>query len=314
MKRLTINPNGYPLNMHIHPQCTLPAGVEILPCTSGLIAWGDLHGDSIKLLYLLVSHGLMSISVEDYATLTELFSRKPEQFDKDDLITMLNIIELPRSRMHRGAKLILIGDEVCDRGNNDLFTLILLEKMNSEKLNFEILLSNHGMAFFLSRANNDTLTDIHPNQATSYLNYLKLKNKLHKSLGAKFDEFHEEIITGYQSKLRPIAYLEGIVFVHAPSGYELFENLDRVFFEIPDDISNTKTKKLIQLIRKKIKSMSMEEIIERIGEEVEDTPRGKRPPKFFFRYITWNRDMFNVKLFPSKNQVVHGHSMTPPYR
>lgn len=132
------------------------------------IAIGDLHANPIKLIHLLIAKGILSLSRQDYLTLVDLYQTfpSPEMLETylqtepsfiqkklkiyDDLIEKLTLNLSP-------IKLILIGDETGDRGQNDYFMIKLLNQINrlrkdphnntAAKFDLEILASNHGFEF-----------------------------------------------------------------------------------------------------------------------------------------------------------------------
>mgnify|MGYP003126193403 CR=1 FL=1 len=58
---------------------------------------------------------------------------------------------LKKVKKNKPGLLVLIGDELADRGNNDWFTLQILNALHDAKIPFQIQLSNHGLqalAFF----------------------------------------------------------------------------------------------------------------------------------------------------------------------
>jgi hypothetical protein len=90
----------YPPKVDLH---TNDKGAQ---CTTG-----DLHGNSMKLLYLLISHGvLQNISKEDYAELTEIYRKNTLDLEKEDLNRFNSI--LAKATWNKDAAAIrLIGDE-----------------------------------------------------------------------------------------------------------------------------------------------------------------------------------------------------------
>ena len=54
---------------------------------------------------------------------------------------------LSNAKLNKQKSLILVGDELSDRGNNDYFTLLVLQKLRNEDFDVEIMLSNHSMEF-----------------------------------------------------------------------------------------------------------------------------------------------------------------------
>jgi hypothetical protein len=107
---------------------------------------GDLHGNAMKLIFMLIKHGIVSgINQNDYAKLVKIYTTPTEALSADDLKQFDSILN--KMRFDRKATLRLIGDELADRGENDYFTLKILEKLHDHKVPFEIMLSNHSIEF-----------------------------------------------------------------------------------------------------------------------------------------------------------------------
>lgn len=110
------------------------------------ITIGDLHGNAIKLMFMLVKHGIATnISKEDYNRLVEIY-RTPTKDLTKELLGEFNEV-LAKIKFNSDSTIRLIGDELADRGNNDYFTLKILEKLNEHKVPVEIIVSNHSIEF-----------------------------------------------------------------------------------------------------------------------------------------------------------------------
>ncbi|MCK1859324.1 hypothetical protein MXE00_13165 [Legionella pneumophila] len=110
------------------------------------ITIGDLHGNAMKLMFMLVKHGIATnISIEDYNRLVEIY-RTPTKGLTKELLGEFNEI-LTKIKFNSDSTIRLIGDELADRGNNDYFTLKILEKLNEHTVPVEIIVSNHSIEF-----------------------------------------------------------------------------------------------------------------------------------------------------------------------
>lgn len=167
---------------------------------------GDLHANAIKFLFSLCYHGIIEISEKHYATLVNIYLdvyHKPKQKHKKFKEIMSSIKILNRSFPIR-----LIGDELCDRGKNDYFILLLLMKLFVEGANIEILLSNHGFDFLRAFENlviNNNRFDnfiISPTQTTS----LSSLQRLIDTKEVKLTEIIEIVKTAYIPSLKLISY------------------------------------------------------------------------------------------------------------
>lgn len=106
---------------------------------------GDLHGNAVKLLYFLVREGVLDISDEAYEQFVEIYHVPVEDLTAADINAMMRILE--GAEVTNTPKIRLIGDELADRGNNDLFTLLLMEKLHDSGVPLEVNISNHSMEY-----------------------------------------------------------------------------------------------------------------------------------------------------------------------
>lgn len=107
---------------------------------------GDLHANTLKLLFLLIKHGIAKgLSKDDYAQLVTIYPKDGVSLTANDLKTIDTILN--KIEFIPDTKVRLIGDDLADRVGNDYFTLKLMEKMHDNKVHFESDLSNHGVEF-----------------------------------------------------------------------------------------------------------------------------------------------------------------------
>lgn len=110
------------------------------------ITIGDLHGNAMKLIFMLVKHGIASnINEDDYNSLVAIYRTSIYALNKEHLDRFNGI--LSNMTFTTDTLIRLIGDELADRGSNDYFTLKILEKLHEQEVPVEILLSNHGIEF-----------------------------------------------------------------------------------------------------------------------------------------------------------------------
>lgn len=104
---------------------------------------GDLHGNALKFLHLLLKEGLVDIPKEDYEEIASIYKASQGQYDLDAYIDCLSRITLTDPRL----MLRSIGDDVADRGFNDHLTFRLFDKLFDLGMNYEVIASNHGVEF-----------------------------------------------------------------------------------------------------------------------------------------------------------------------
>lgn len=108
---------------------------------------GDLHGNALKLIYFLIDQGILISSKEDFVDIVSIYliAENVYNLKAEHLIKYNDIV----SKMEVNPKIHVrfLGDVLCDRGSNDYFTLKILEKIITQNLSIEILLSNHDCDF-----------------------------------------------------------------------------------------------------------------------------------------------------------------------
>lgn len=135
---------------------------------------GDLHGNVLKLIFVLISRGILSISKEneeDYASLVKIYEKMPtsvktcKSFTGPPAFTMAPLGEilpelqtapplapqdialfrdiLNRITVKPIAVLRLIGDEFADRGHSDYLMILLFVLLKLSGQTIECVLSNH---------------------------------------------------------------------------------------------------------------------------------------------------------------------------
>jgi hypothetical protein len=108
---------------------------------------GDLHGNALKLMNFLIRNDVLKLSKEDYKLFVSIYQKTPTELSKRDL-DIFNVI-LNSAELNKQHKLRFLGDDLCDRGMNDYYTLRLYKAMDIAGVPFEIVLSNHNH-FFIS--------------------------------------------------------------------------------------------------------------------------------------------------------------------
>lgn len=114
------------------------------------ITIGDLHANAMKLIFFLVTEGVLQVSSDVYKNLWNLYQTPSDQVTETTFKDFARILCDDVSVLRRDCLVRLIGDELSDRGANDFFVLLILEKLIDSQIAFEILFSNHG-AEFLNR-------------------------------------------------------------------------------------------------------------------------------------------------------------------
>ncbi len=211
-------------NMNFHPTI-------INDPTGAILAFGDLHGNAMKAIYLLIGQGVMKLQDEaDYATLMAIYLKSaPRVLTPVDLKNFERIINC--AKITKPALLIIIGDELADRGKNDWFTLLVLDKLNKEGVPYRIQLSNHGVLALQSFAQKKRLRQVLEGDQEQSLHNLWT---LVESKKIEIKRLLDMVPEVYLKHLALIGYVktadkELTLFTHAPVGLETVEGLAHKF-------------------------------------------------------------------------------------
>ncbi|WP_280524230.1 Dot/Icm T4SS effector Wip [Legionella quateirensis] len=129
-----VNLKKYPEHITVHEP-----GVEV--------TIGDLHGNALKLLNFLIRNDVVKITKEDYNLFVSIYEKSPDDLTVKDLAYFQ--VLLNAAKINSQHKIRFLGDDLCDRGMNDYYTLQLYKKLDMAGVPFDVVLSNHGN-FFLS--------------------------------------------------------------------------------------------------------------------------------------------------------------------
>lgn len=210
----------------------MPKADHSLLDKGGEITIGDLHGNAIKLLFMLFKHGIASgIDKADYDMLVAIYKMPHDTLIRSDL-ELFNTL-LSKIRFNTALGIRLIGDELADRGSNDYFTLKLLEQLHKHQVPFEINVSNHVIEFIEAY---ETNKEFNP----SLLHYAHVCSLVHlnalitKNLVAR-EEIALIIKNVYQPHLKALAYsfneakTEITIYSHAGIGLNNLKALAEQF-------------------------------------------------------------------------------------
>lgn len=297
-------------------------GIDIYTCPQAdvtnatQISIGDLHANSMLMMYFLVTNGVIKISDEKYEQLKNIYLKEEltksdiEAFDK--IIDELEIGEKPLIR--------LIGDEICDRGSNDYFIFKILDKLNKSGVQTEILLSNHGIEFMIPYEKKQELYA--PNigfglQARSMDNMRAL---IENGIIAK--EQVDTLVKGsYLPNLKLISYtLDGnniTIYSHAGIGLETIRSLAKKFKTdgvVYKDDTAENLARTIEAINtvfdKHVKAGTVHTLTEHLTAPTQDA---ERDPVTF---LIWNRKYYKLDREQEHNGYqmfyAHGHDSGEP--
>lgn len=122
--------------------------------TFPVVTIGDLHGNSLKLLHFLLKNGVASWPNDETPSPEECYQEFYKAYHaipvtENSLHTLKRLIE--KLRIDPNSPLLrIVGDELGDRGNNDLITLWLFEHLTLNGIEYICPYSNH-IHYFLAK-------------------------------------------------------------------------------------------------------------------------------------------------------------------
>ncbi len=181
------------------------------------ITIGDLHGNFIKLLYSLVKEGVVTqLTAEQYRKFLEIYHLPVAELTESQLRDFDAL--LATLKFNTNKKIRLIGDDLSDRGSNDIFTLKMIKQLKKNNVPTTVMLSNHTLEFVRAiEANKNFVSNKLPgpfSRSMANLQYL-IDNKIvtRDEVVVLYDEF-------YRPNLKIIDYAlsaenEITIFTHA---------------------------------------------------------------------------------------------------
>lgn len=301
---------------------------------------GDLHANPIKLIYFLLAENCIKLKDKRMLRLAAIYQKGADNWlslkDIANFNKRISKITLTRTSLPR---IILVGDELCDRGVNDLLVLLLFGKLSQIKLNYSILLSNHGYEFIKlwKKSTKRTLKAGKPPKAktkpcdswdglTNYIHTLALAETTSPDEPDNFKKMsYEEIndlVENYYSTLKLLDYslsLDGksiTIYSHAIINHRIIELIANEFEVEYHDHSAQALADTIDKINEffltKLQANKLKKYFKKhestTGEEIMNP----------FRMLIWNRSPDNLPEKDSALQFpaiyVHGHiGQTTPF-
>lgn len=305
-----VNLKQYPKDISIQPP-----GVEV--------TIGDLHGNSLKLLNFLIRNDVVKIPEDDYELFVKIYYKNPDELTSKDLAFFQVILDA--AQINNQHKIRFLGDDLCDRGMNDFYSLAIYKRLDSEHVPFDIVLSNHGNFFLTAYERPEQSFDYNPygegeNEPTvqSMLNMGKL---IDRGLLNKQDIL-ATVQNHYLKHLKFPGYTvnkeknEITIYSHAPIDLTIISALATDLKITFNDSNLNELTKSMNLINQQINQWIMSNTFTLHYHELnqEHTKTGTLSP---MKQILWNRDYAILKRenipenkFYSVNYV-HGHDSMP---
>lgn len=282
----------------------------------GEIVIGDLHGNAIKLLFMLFKHGVASgLDTTDYQVLVAIYQMPPKALERSDL-EIFNAI-LAKIRFNSALGIRLLGDELADRGSNDYFTLKLLEQLHTHGVPFEIIASNHALEFIQAY---ETKKEFKP----SVLHYEHARSLVHLNTLitnnlVTYDEISLIIKTVYKPNIKAVAYSvdkeksEISIYSHAGVGLNTIKALAEQL-ELPyADASLEQLTESIDAINTIFQSHVTNNTVHTLysKSDILLAYMGKKITHLPFVFLLWNREYKDIERpkvqFSYTINYVHGH-------
>lgn len=311
-------------DLTLYPKTTsIYEGTEQRIYPGAQITLGDLHGNALKLFYFLIKEGFINMSSEDYNLFIGIYKKDPlDKKSIEEFHQILTRVTVPEQAQL--ATMRLIGDVMGDRGQNDYFTLKILEKLNENNVPMEILFSNHDLEFIEHYENNfkTPYFSLGKQQAKSVF---KLDDLIERGVVDK-KTVDNLVKTHYLPNLLAISYSIDdnfkpphlTLYTHAPVGLTTIYSLARKF-KIPLpvlwDSDAYSIARVIDAINAqfKIKAMGKMAITKMLYDEGYENPDKVHQPSAPLRSplirIAWTRKNEDVE-YDDKNKLVYKDTRT----
>ena len=320
---------------------------EVIKNDATHITLGDLHGNALKLIYVLIEEGVMELKyAEDvnlsadalkgqmkkrYDQLRAVYSKPVHKLTKDEIIEFKkNITEfkkiINKAQINTNKAITLIGDELADRGNNDYLTLLMLQRLRLAGVNIDILLSNHSSNFirdfekFSKFTGKNEFED--PSQGQSLINMEKLiqAGVIEESEVRTLVNDHYQVHNEDKPVVKAINYTmsrdgEITLLSHAPIGLETIHALAKKFGVPYVDNTPKGLISTIDLVNAKIHAAFINnKLASLIDAEVRNGHPDRKKPiplNYPLHRLIWGRvlgdELITVPSGGFKVNFVHGH-------
>jgi len=282
---------------------------------------GDLHGNAMKALYILLRYRVLSLN--DKALFDEawaIYDKTTDDLTAEDLARFEEIVN--QAEVCLPGLINFIGDEYADRGKNDYFTALIFQKLHDNHVPYRIQVSNHGSYLLYYTETGSRLSpELNLGQLESLDNYIALKNRL-PSIESKFNQLIEH---AYKDHLCLIGYAQPVgeplyLFTHAPIDEITLQSL-AAFFNVTYDSSSLEN--LVSSIDKinavaidLIQKDKFSCILESTSYMQSSKIKANDASRHAVYQILWNRYPIRCEL-PCEALNIHGHvgdfELVPPF-
>ncbi|GEM_PF-5337067 len=175
--------------LHYHPAAQFISSDDAKVGSSQSVTIPDLHGNAMKIIFILVQEGVLALTVAQYEMLarvyykdfhdTKVLDTPPSDITEEEYnnaawggmdeklrqrghaLTQASLDTFKRvlaeAKWNPSKRVRLLGDALADRGLNDLLILIVVDCLKKQGISVQICLSNHDVNFFIPyfRAKNE---------------------------------------------------------------------------------------------------------------------------------------------------------------
>ncbi|MFL9989633.1 hypothetical protein, partial [Paraburkholderia sediminicola] len=118
------------------------------------IAFGDMHGNTLMALEFLIQADVLQLPEPGGELLWDAIKAAITTGKVSDAAAFRALLsQLVVNPSRKDAGIILIGDLLADRGQNDFLMLTLFSFLSENRIDFKIILSNHDLDFILNIKN-----------------------------------------------------------------------------------------------------------------------------------------------------------------
>lgn len=277
------------------------------------LTFGDMHGNALKLIYLLVQNGVMNLKADQYNSLRSIYNKKNNELELKDIEVFEAILN---STTYNPCALVrLIGDELADRGNNDLFTLLVMRALAKNKVPFRITLSNHSVIALkqFHQEKNDRQNRLIQGQQNSVdqmwalLEQPELKTYKEKALSIVDNIYKPSLCLIDYNIMGERPHQSLTLFTHAPVGLETIQAIADKFQIRYEDSSIESLTKCIDAINERAFQAFQNQTFTRDYFDPDLYQNDNSSP---FAKLFWGRKLEGFNHQPMgqfKVQMVHGH-------
>ncbi len=159
-------PDGIDINKYPTDAVIAAVAADCAAKPGAELTFADLHANALKLLYILICHGVITMPEVNYDAFVRIYNfyydNSSAEVDLTDSKVQLDYIFGSMVINPDFDILRLLGDEFADRGACDYLVMRILKKLVEAGVPLEFILSNHSYEWLMALA-----TNAHKEQSTA---------------------------------------------------------------------------------------------------------------------------------------------------